>query len=126
MAKLTWNPPEITYTKATYRWDADHAARSWFGFKRQDGTTAPARPWTDHAIAGTNIPADMKRNFNGDIGAAFAQTAHQLGDKFKDSIQDPIWDWDRTTKRKSGQVVTTPRDIVDTGELLRSQSMELS
>lgn len=35
---------------------------------------------------------------------------------------DPKWGWtDRQTRRRNGQVVGSPRDIVDTGELLASK-----
>lgn len=44
-----------------------------------------------------------------------------LGDQLKEEIQTPQFNWPRTTKRRNGQTVSTPRDIVDLGGLLRSQ-----
>ena len=40
-----------------------------------------------------------------------------LDDQFK---QDK-WNWPRVTRRRSGQVATSPRDIIDSGELLNSK-----
>ena len=44
-----------------------------------------------------------------------------LGDQLKEEIQTPQFNWPRATKRRNGQTVTSPRDIVDLGGLLRSQ-----
>lgn len=54
--------------------------------------------------------------------------AKGLADKFNDQFQRELsavqWDWPRKTTRVNGSVVTSPRDIVDTGSLKRSQSVE--
>lgn len=44
-----------------------------------------------------------------------------LGDQLKEEIQLPQFSWPRSTKRRNGQTVSSPRDIVDLGGLLRSQ-----
>lgn len=44
-----------------------------------------------------------------------------LGDQLKEEIKTPQFNWPRATKRRNGQTVTSPRDIVDLGGLLRSQ-----
>jgi hypothetical protein len=49
---------------------------------------------------------------------AVAQTADQ-------SMTDERWQWDGYTVRRNGQVVGSPRDIVDTGELYRSRTMPI-
>lgn len=42
----------------------------------------------------------------------------QLPKAFKEEIEAKKWEWnENVTVRKNGDVVTTPRDIVDTGEL---------
>lgn len=41
-------------------------------------------------------------------------------------ISSPQWGWPRTTPRRNGETAGTTRDIVDTGELLASQSEPLS
>lgn len=46
---------------------------------------------------------------------------------FDQQMTDEKWDWNGAegkTRRKNGQVVTEPRDIVDTGDLLQSKRRE--
>jgi hypothetical protein len=57
------------------------------------------------------------------INKAFEATADGFGEAQLAAIEAPIYDWDGTTTyRKSGEVVTEPRNIVDTGELRDSLS----
>jgi hypothetical protein len=44
-----------------------------------------------------------------------------LGNQLKEEIQTQQFAWPRSTKRRNGQTVSSPRDIVDLGGLLRSQ-----
>lgn len=44
-----------------------------------------------------------------------------LGDQLKQEIQAVQFDWPRQTRRRNGSTVGSPRDIVDTGNFLRSQ-----
>lgn len=44
-----------------------------------------------------------------------------LGPQLKEEIQTPQFAWPRSTKRRNGQTVSSPRDIVDLGGMLRSQ-----
>ena len=44
-----------------------------------------------------------------------------LGPQLKEEIRAKQYSWPRQTKRKNGQTVRSPRDIVDLGGLLRSQ-----
>ena len=43
-----------------------------------------------------------------------------LPDAFAKEIKAKKWEWNGATLRKNGTVVTSPRDIVDTGALLES------
>lgn len=43
---------------------------------------------------------------------------------FREEIEAVKWNWPRETKRKNGQTVGSPRDIVDTGALRNSQRRE--
>lgn len=47
-----------------------------------------------------------------------------LDQQFKEEIRTVQYDWPRKTKRKNGSEVTSPRDIVDLGGFLRSQSRD--
>lgn len=66
----------------------------------------------------------LKLNFNKihqRIEDALDITAEVANTAFKDAIEQPLYEWPRTTVRKSGEVVSTPRNIVDTGDLRDSQ-----
>jgi hypothetical protein len=65
----------------------------------------------------------MKLNLgalNNAIEAALAQTNQELAIEAQARIKEKRWDWDRVTRRRSGAIVFTPRDIFDTGALYRS------
>lgn len=47
-----------------------------------------------------------------------------LDQQFKEEIKEVRYNWPRTTKRKNGSEVASPRDIVDLGGFLRSQQRE--
>jgi hypothetical protein len=51
---------------------------------------------------------------------AFAHVNVELEQKFELELTTEKWAWPRSTQRKNGEVVSSPRDRVDTGELLRS------
>jgi hypothetical protein len=54
------------------------------------------------------------------ILTAYGQT---LGTQLREEINTAQFSWPRATRRSRGQTVTSPRDIVDTGEFLRSQTL---
>jgi hypothetical protein len=117
--KLNWNPPKIPPQLATHAWAADYATDVHEGRKRFDGTEMPPRRWTDAALAEVNLPQRYAELFRelGDHQSAFEALNYELGDKFAEMIESPIWEWDKTTFRSNGEVVGSPRDIVDTGNL---------
>ena len=47
-----------------------------------------------------------------------------LDRQFKEEIKAPQFFWPNPTKRRNGTIVTSPRDIVDTGAFLASQRRE--
>ena len=55
------------------------------------------------------------------ILTAYGQVMDQ---QLKTDIQTPQFSWPRTTKRRNGQIVGSPRDIVDLRGLLRSQKRD--
>ena len=65
-----------------------------------------------------------KGKLNKAFAKAFAKTTEELADTCQNAIEADIYDWDRATLRSNGQVVTSPRDIVDTGQLLNSLEVE--
>lgn len=57
------------------------------------------------------------------IERAFVQVADQFQAEQLAQLEAEKWAWPRETKRKSGQTVGSPRDIIDTGELKNSLSL---
>lgn len=57
---------------------------------------------------------------NSAINKAFDIAGEAQKDAFQDAITSDIWEWDRETVRRNGETVSSPRDIVDTGELYDS------
>jgi hypothetical protein len=56
------------------------------------------------------------------LDGAFVASADVLEGQFKLAITSSVWSWPRVTRRQNGQIVGSPRNIVDRGALLRSQS----
>jgi len=57
-------------------------------------------------------------SFLGDaIDRAFDRLVAEFEDLQIEQLETVKWEWYRNTKRQSGQVVSSPRDIVDTGKL---------
>lgn len=48
----------------------------------------------------------------------------QLTEGLKDSLDSTVFSWGSQTHRKNGEVVSDPRNAVDTGELQKSIQME--
>ena len=57
------------------------------------------------------------------IKKGFEQTVKNFANQCTEEIESEKWQWDGITHRSNGQVVGSPRDIVDTGELRDSQAI---
>ena len=66
-------------------------------------------------------PKDLESMMKMISGKTFSELVPELDRQFTEEIQTVEWEWPRKTKRKNGTTVNTPRDIVDTGDLMRSQ-----
>lgn len=53
---------------------------------------------------------------------AFQKMLPKLDAAFKNTIASNEFPWDGTTKRRSGEVVSSPRNIIDLGAFANSQS----
>jgi hypothetical protein len=61
--------------------------------------------------------SSFRPRFDKAVGDALADLVGILIDVFKDAFNEIAYYWDRSTERSNGQVVTSPRSNVDTGEL---------
>lgn len=114
--RLIWQPPKINSMMAHHESGAEHSAFVVTGGYRSDGSIIPGRDFFQAAIAETNF------EITGDnIQVGFVQIQEELHANIKEAIVSPTWEWNRVTYRENGDVVTSPRNIVDTGELLNSQ-----
>lgn len=55
---------------------------------------------------------------------SFDEMVGEFAQEINFQIEDTKWTWPRETVRKNGSVVSSPRDIVDKGELKNSQFIE--
>lgn len=122
---LEWHPPEIKSIKTAIVSEPDYSHDVYVGRERTDGTRQPARPWMHAAIAETDLEAlvALEMIAGEDLKGAFMGACESLLDAVKDQIRSETWQWDRPTMRSDGTVVDSPRDIIDTGELLRGQKL---
>lgn len=55
------------------------------------------------------------------VETAAVRTANNYGPVVDAAMSSPVWPWPNRTVRSSGQIVTSPRDVVDTGALRDSR-----
>ena len=116
---------------ATFKWDVDYATKLHEGWSLKSGESAPARPWVWLTADSFNFKEEfstiLSKNKNLSLGElikdSFVKLSSNFGKEMQDSIQSPIWNWPRYTLRKSGDLVGSPRDIVDLGGLINSYSL---
>lgn len=126
MVSAKWNLPELPRQRAVYRWTAEYSAAVHEGYQRQDGTEAPARPWTDYALQQADVAEIFHTEYvraNGNMLRAWIATAERLDGEFRAAIETEVYQWDRETVRSDGSVAGLVRDIVDTSELRESQEL---
>lgn len=124
---IKWNNLNIPKNKrTTLSWNTRYAAYVHEGYTRNDGTTAPARPWVNTTIEEFEFIEELQNELvkSNSIKDAFEAMAESFGESCQENIEADIWNWDRPTKRSSGETVTSPRDIVDTKELYNSYNIE--
>ena len=66
-------------------------------------------------------PQDLERRLKSGIRKAFDEVVPDLDREFTVKIQAPEYFWPRQTKRKNGSTAYQVRNIVDLGDLRRSQ-----
>jgi hypothetical protein len=111
---------------ATHSWTAPYAAIVHEGATFSNGTENPARPWVGTAINEYDFVSEYADGFSQseDFKQAFMAMSEGFGEACQANLEDVRWQWPRTTVRKSGDVVASPRDIVDTGELKNSYEVQ--
>ena len=116
---------------ATFKWDVDYAAKLHEGWTLKNGESAPARPWVWVTADSFNFKEEFSTILNSSkskslgeaIKDSFVKLSNGFGEEMQNSIRSSIWNWPRYTLRKSGDLVGSPRDIVDLGGLINSYSL---
>ena len=55
------------------------------------------------------------------LSKAMSSYSKELDQKLDHQFFNSKWEWPRLTRRRNGQIVGSPRNIIDTGELLNSK-----
>ena len=128
MVKKNWVKLDIPESQVgVHTWSAEYAAFVHEGAMSTTGKELPARPWAGTALDEYEFAARYAEAFKetGSFREAFVAMSEGYGELAQEYISDRIWDWPQATVRKNGEVVTQPRDIVDTGTLRDSYSHEV-
>lgn len=127
MVQVNWNKVNIPKKlKAIHSWNTPYAAMVHEGSTSVNGTEKPARPWVDVAIKEYDFLEKYADSFSQseNFNQSFLEMSEGFGENCQSNISDSRWQWPRTTVRKNGAVVDSPRDIVDTGELKNSYQVQ--
>jgi len=127
MVEVKWNQINIPKKlKAIHSWNTPYAAMVHEGTTSVNGNVKPARPWVDVAIKEYDFLENYADGFSQSesFKEAFLKMSEGFGENCQLNISDTRWQWPRTTVRKSGAVVDSPRDIVDTGALKNSYQVQ--
>lgn len=128
MARIeNWNPPKIPNLSARYQWGgakAPYAPQVFFGYTSLSDLEVPGRDWVSVAQSNLDIFETFVSHFTTvtALRAAFEMTAMDFGEALKGAIKGDYYSWPRRTRRRSGERVGSPRNIVDLGNLLESQT----
>ena len=123
MVQANWHNLNIPKKlKSIHSWNTPYAAMVHEGTTSLNGNEKPARPWVDVTIEEFDFLKVYADGFSQseNFSQAFKQMSDGFGETCQLNIDDSRWQWPRTTVRKSGEVVDSPRNIVDTGELKHS------
>ena len=116
--KLTWNNKAFQKPKTvTYVWRTEYAADV-----HSDPLTG--RPWVYRTVQQyTDVVSLMQNRLNstGNVTRAFEDTGHDLSRSFTRVMSLPVFYYPGITQRTNGEVVGSPRNIIDTKELIESQ-----
>jgi len=125
--EIKWNNLHVPKRKsAVLSWNTSYAAFVHEGYTRGEGDIAPARPWVNQTIDEFDFVQELKHELasTDSIDSAFESMANSFGESCQENIELDIWNWDRTTVRSNGEVVSSPRNIIDTKELYNSYTIE--
>lgn len=130
MVKASFKRPNIQPVKAIYKWGgptAPYAPLVFYGYTSRTGLDMPGRDWVQVARMQVNLTSEFVKQFRTvqSLAIAFEAVTNLFNDELRAAIESDVYQWPRITRRRSGQIARSPRNIVDLGNLRNSQSMEI-
>lgn len=117
--RITWHNIQVpTKSKSILKWTEEYAS-----LVHEGNDKYPSRPWVHEARR------DFESNFNNYVADAlnpadYKQTFQNIAEKFgevcQNKMEESIYEWPRQTKRRNQDIVGSPRDIIDLGDLQKS------
>lgn len=80
-------------------------------------------PKVDFIAPKGEVGKKFKSRFVGSFQKATLKGEAQISYWLDEAMQESTWNWPGTTFRQNGEVVSSPRNIVDTGELINSKKL---
>ncbi len=78
-------------------------------------------------MAELKVTAKLKSNvLNQVAGRALSAYAKELDPVLDRQFTDDKWGWPRVTRRRSGEIAGSPRNVIDSGDLLGSKTFTAS
>ena len=144
--RVEWKEVVLPSVVVRHQYDAGHALEVHEGATFQNGYQGSilgesqnpnpalrARPWVETTLYEVDFAEMMAEKIrssdigSGGIGAPIAEAFYlansDLGEMMQFNLLDERWHWPGETRRRNGEIVGSPRDIYDTGELYRSYRM---
>jgi hypothetical protein len=59
------------------------------------------------------------------IAESFEATVEAYAEQCQVELSSDKWEWPRKTHRQNGEIVESPRNAIDTGDLINSQQVEI-
>lgn len=69
----------------------------------------------------SSVEVDLE-NIDDLFERAFTQTMKAFGHEIREAFSEEAWEWPNVTRRRNGQLVGSPRNVIDTGALRNSQT----
>lgn len=131
-----WNNINIPRSRAAIlSWHKNYPQKSSYAaIVHEGGTTAkgvgvPSRPWVSDTINSfTGNKFNQSRDYyimiSQDIEDWFDAIAEDFGQACQTQMEQVVYDWGTTTLRENGELVSSPRNIIDMGHLRDSYQIE--
>lgn len=135
--KTNWSDINIPRSRtAILSWHKDYPQKSSYAAITHEGGTThngvgiPSRPWVSDTISSFtgnkfNESRDYHIMISHDIEDWFDAIAFDFGQACQTQMEQEVYEWGRITIRENGELVSSPRNIIDMGNLRDSYQIEI-